>query len=100
MECLSVLTQEVALICEERTSKDKGTLRPMVSLYPGRLELRKGTGGMLELVQEDRGPSIYGEGRIHVRCPQLNQGTWPHNLAMISIIIIIMVQIRDNSKHS
>lgn len=85
--CVSVLTQEGALVSEERTSKNKGILRCMVSLYPGWLELRKRTGCVLELVQENRAPSIYREGRIHVRCPQFNQAIWLHKFVMAKIFI-------------
>lgn len=59
--CVSILTQHGALVREERTPKHEGHLSPMVSLHPGRLDLRKGTRSMLELVEKDGGPSSCGE---------------------------------------
>lgn len=82
MGCLCVLTQEGTLFSEERASKNKGILRRMVSLHPCWLELCKTTGCMLELVQENRAPSIYREGRVHVRGPQCDQVIWQHGLGM------------------
>lgn len=58
---LSVLTQCGALICEEGAPENEGSLSPMISLHPGWLDLHKGTGPMLELIEKDRDPRICGE---------------------------------------
>lgn len=70
--CLFILTQHGALMLkgpprkgppfhEERTPEDEGLLSPMISPHPGRLDLRKRTGSMLELIEKDGDPRICGE---------------------------------------
>lgn len=59
--CPFILTRHGALIHEERTPEDEGLLSPMISPHPGRLDLRKRTGSMLELIEKDGDPRICGE---------------------------------------